>query len=202
VRVYAPVVYGYARHHGLQDADAADLSQEVLRAVAGGVGRLKTDRPAGSFRAWLYSVAHHKLCDLLGRRRHGVQGTGDTAICQVLNDQPAPEEDAALWRREFEQRAFAWAAEQVRPQVQPVTWQAFWLSAVEGRSGKEVAEALGMSVAAVYLAKSRVVARLKEQIQLIQADETFFVDEDGNARSGLPLNNSLEVSARPAPSRR
>ena len=85
----------------------------------------------------------------------------------MLDAQPAPEE-TAHWEKEYEQRLFTWAAEQVRPAVQPVTWQAFWLTAVEGKSGKEVAAALGMSVAAVYLAKSRVMARLKEKIRQVE----------------------------------
>jgi RNA polymerase sigma-70 factor (ECF subfamily) len=65
---------------------------------------------------------------------------------------------------------FDWAAEQVRPQVEDATWQAFWQTAVQGKRGKEVARTLGMTVAAVYLAKSRVLARLKEKVQELQGE--------------------------------
>jgi RNA polymerase sigma-70 factor (ECF subfamily) len=65
----------------------------------------------------------------------------------------------------------AWATEQVRHQVQEATWQAFWRTAIEGKSGKQVAHALGMTAAAVYLAKSRVVARLKAAIREVQGEE-------------------------------
>ena len=89
----------------------------------------------------------------------------------MLEEQPAREADqAALWEQEYERQLFAWASARVRGEVQGSTWQAFWQTAVEGKSGKEVARALGMSVPAVYLAKGRVTARLKELIRQIQEE--------------------------------
>jgi RNA polymerase sigma-70 factor (ECF subfamily) len=171
VQVYAPVVYGYGRERGLQDADAADLAQDVLRAVADAAGRFDYDPRRGSFRGWLFTVAHHKLHDLLARQRRQGRGTGDTGVQQRLEEQPTPEDDRPLWDREYEQRLFTWAAEQVRGRFHDATWQAFWLTAVEGQSGKEVAGRLGMTVAAVYLAKSRVMARLREQVRELDGDD-------------------------------
>jgi RNA polymerase sigma-70 factor (ECF subfamily) len=75
---------------------------------------------------------------------------------------------SALWEQEYEERLFAWAADQVRTCFQDSTWQAFWQTAVEGRSSKTVAQTLGMTVGAVYIAKSRVLARLRQQIQQLQ----------------------------------
>jgi RNA polymerase sigma-70 factor (ECF subfamily) len=171
VQLYGPVVYAYGRRHGLQDADAADLTQEVLRAVSTAVGRLDYDPRRGGFGGWLFTVAHHKLHDLLARQRRPGQGSGDPGVQQWLEERPARDEDAALWDQEYERRLFRWAAEQVQPCVNGTTWQAFWQTAVEGRSGKDVAEALGMTAAAVYLAKSRVMARLRELIQQVEEDE-------------------------------
>ncbi len=170
VRIYAPVVYGYARERGLQDADAADLTQEVLRAVSAAAGRLNYDPKRGSFRGWLFTVAHHKVYDLLAQQRRQGRGTGGADGQERLEAQPARDEDKALWDREYEQRLFNWAAEQVREHFHDSTWQAFWQTAVDGKSGKEVAEHLGMTVAAVYLAKSRVMARLRVQIQQLDGD--------------------------------
>jgi RNA polymerase sigma-70 factor (ECF subfamily) len=170
VQIYGPVVYGYGRKRGLQDADAADLTQEVLRAVSASVARLNYDPQRDSFRGWLFTVAHHKLHDLLVRLRRAGQGSGDSAVHELLEEQPVAQEDVVLWDQEYEQRLFTWAAEQVRCHFQDRTWQAFWQTAVEGKGGKEVAEALGMSVAAVYLAKSRVMARLREHIQQLEGD--------------------------------
>ncbi len=171
VEVYQPLVHGFARKHGLQEVDAADLAQEVLQAVARSVGRLDYDPRRGSFRGWLFTVVRNQLRDFRERKRRQVQGSGTSGVQQLLNEQAAPperpEED---WDREYERRLFTWAAEQVRPTVQAATWQAFWRTAVGGRSGQEVARALGMTVAAVYLAKSRVMARLKQEIRQLQAE--------------------------------
>jgi RNA polymerase sigma-70 factor (ECF subfamily) len=170
VQIYAPVVYGYARERGLQDADAADLTQEVLRAVSAAAGRLNYDPKRGTFRSWLFTVAHHKVYDLLAQQRRQGRGSGGESGQELLEAQPARDEDKALWDREYEQRLFNWAAEQVRDRFHDSTWQAFWQTAVDGKSGKEVAERLGMTAAAVYLAKSRVMARLREQIQQLDGD--------------------------------
>jgi RNA polymerase sigma-70 factor (ECF subfamily) len=171
VEVYAPLVYGFARKHGLQDADAADLTQEVLQAVSAGVGRLDYDPRRGSFRGWLFTLVRNRLRNALARQRRECRGSGDTAAQLALEACPAPEQSPlALWEQEYEERLFAWAAGQVRDTVQDSTWRAFWLTAVEGKSGKEVAEFLGLTTAAVYLAKRRVLTRLKEEIARLQAD--------------------------------
>jgi RNA polymerase sigma factor (sigma-70 family) len=174
VEIYAPLIYGFARNHGLQDADAADLAQEVLRSVLRGARRLEYDPKRGSFRGWLFTVVRNKLRTFVARRasKGNPQGTGDTGAHELLQQQPAPEEEAeTLWRQEYERRLFAWAAEQVRGQVQESTWQAFWQTAVDGKGGKEVATNLGMTVAAVYLCKGRVMAKLKEQIRQARGEE-------------------------------
>jgi RNA polymerase sigma factor (sigma-70 family) len=170
VDLYAPLVYGYARRHGLQDADAADLTQVVLRAVASAVTRFEYDPQRGSFRGWLFTIVRGKLSDFLGRR-DVCRGTGDSATHRLLEAQPAPDEDSTAWDAEYEQRLFAWAAQKVRSQVREATWQAFWQTAVEGRPGKEVAEELGLSVPAVRLAKSRILARLKALVQQVRDPE-------------------------------
>jgi RNA polymerase sigma factor (sigma-70 family) len=166
VELYAPLVYGFARKRGLQDADAADLTQEVLRAVARAVGRLEYDPQRGSFRSWLFTVARNKLANFLTRRRPDGAGVDSQ---EVLAEQPAREE-VDLWEQEYQQRLLAWAAEQVRGQFAEPTWKAFWQTAVEGKNPRETATALGMSVGAVYIARSRVLARLKEQVQQLEHD--------------------------------
>ena len=168
VGLYAPLVYGYARRQGLQDADAADLTQEVLGAVANGVGRLDYDPARGAFRNWLFTVVRRKLANRRAAAEHRARGSGDTATQQLLEQCPAPNGVESDWQAEWDRRVFAWACEQVRPGVSDATWRAFWQTAVEGRPGKAVAAELGLSVAAVYLARSRVLARLREWVRSVQ----------------------------------
>ena len=168
VDLYAPLVYGYARKQGLQDADAADLGQEVLAAVAAAIGRLEYDPRRGSFRNWLFKVVWRKLANWRAARGNRTRGSGDTATQRLLEQCPVPEGEEAGWEAEWQERVFAWACAQARPTVSDVTWQAFWRTAVDGRPGKQVAADLGLTVAAVYRARSRVLARLKELVQSVQ----------------------------------
>jgi RNA polymerase sigma factor (sigma-70 family) len=171
VEVYAPLVYGFARKHGFQDADAADLTQEVLQAVATSIGRLDYDPRRGTFRGWLFTLVRNRLRNALARRPRECRGSGGSSAQVALESWPDPDEGPlAVWEQDCERRLFAWAAELVRGEVQDSTWQAFWLTAVEGRSGKEAATLLGLTTAAVYLAKRRILLRLKEEIARLQGD--------------------------------
>jgi RNA polymerase sigma factor (sigma-70 family) len=171
VDIYAPLVYGFAQKQGLQDADAADLTQEVLGAVARSAARLDYDPARGTFRGWLFRVVRNELCDFGAARRRHRPGTGDTDVKRWLDEQPAPSADeAAAWERDYERQLFALACDQVRRDFQETTWQAFWLTAIQGKSGKEVAGVLGLSTAAVYLARRRVTGRLREQIDYLRAE--------------------------------
>jgi RNA polymerase sigma factor (sigma-70 family) len=165
---YAPAVYGYLRKQGLQDADAADLTQDVLAAVVGAVGRLEYDPAKGAFRNWLFTIVRRKLANWRAARANRLRGSGDSDAQHLLEEAPAPEGEEAEWRAEWEQQVFTWACEQVRRDVTAVTWQAFWRTAVGAEPAKEVAADLGLSVAAVYLARSRVLARLKELVRSAQ----------------------------------
>jgi RNA polymerase sigma factor (sigma-70 family) len=172
VDLYAPLVYGFARKHGLQDADAADLTQGVLRAVSLAAGRLEYDAGRGSFRGWLFTIVRNHLRNFVAARRPGLnQGSGDDAVQRLLEAQPAPDADPVqLWEQEWERQLFAWAVDQLRPCFHESTWQAFWQTAVEGCKPQEVARALGVNPAAVYLARTRVMARLRALIQKVQGE--------------------------------
>src|ERR1700722_9385718 len=113
VQVYSPIVYSFARKRGLQDADAADLMQEVLRSAAVHAERLAYDPKRGTFRGWLYTVTRNKLYSFLDGRRRQVAGSGDPATQDRLLEEPA-EAHVSLWDQEYDRRVFAWAVEQVR----------------------------------------------------------------------------------------
>jgi RNA polymerase sigma-70 factor (ECF subfamily) len=168
VNLYGPLVYRFVRQRGLQDADAADLTQEVFQAVARAAGRLDYDPAQGTFRGWLFTVTRNKLYDFLERGRHRPVGAGDSSAQRRLEEEPSPQDEEG-WDREHDRQLFHWAAQAVRGHFSEQTWQAFWRTAVEGRSGQEVADELKMTVGAVYVARSRVLARLTKQIQEAQA---------------------------------
>jgi RNA polymerase sigma-70 factor (ECF subfamily) len=168
VELYAPLVYGFLRKQGLQDADAADLCQDVLGAVAGAVSRLEYDPQRGTFRAWLFTVVRRRLSNWRRAGRCRPQARGDAAARRLLEQCPAPAEAEADWEAQWQRRLFAWACGQVRRDVTDATWQAFWRTFIDGQPSKQVAADLGLSVAAVYLARSRVLARLKELVRSVE----------------------------------
>jgi RNA polymerase sigma-70 factor (ECF subfamily) len=168
VDLYAPLVYGYARKQGLQDADAADMTQEVLIAVAAGSRRLDYDSRRGAFRNWLFTIVRRKLSNRRRAQRSRPQDYHAVTTQSQLEQCPAAEDGTAEWEAQWQRQLFAWACAQARQDVSDATWQAFWATAIEDRPGKQVAAKLGLSVAAVYRARSRVLARLKELVQSAQ----------------------------------
>ena len=83
-----------------------------------------------------------------------------------MNEHPAADgEESALFDVEYKRQTFRWAAERIRGQFEDKTWRAFWLSSVEGEPIKQTAQALGLSTGAVYVARSRVMARLRETVE-------------------------------------
>jgi RNA polymerase sigma-70 factor (ECF subfamily) len=169
--IYGPLVRRLAARKGLQEADAADLAQEVFRAVAAAIDRWDPDPARGSFRGWLARIARNLTVNLLAAQRRHPRGTGDPDVQDLLERQPAPDdEDSILFEGEYRRQVFAWAAERVRDEFRPSTWQAFWATGVEGRDPRAVAGALGLSVGAVYIARSRVMARLKREIERFEGE--------------------------------
>jgi RNA polymerase sigma-70 factor (ECF subfamily) len=167
--IYAPLVRRLARVRGLQEADAADLSQDVLRAVAGAIERYDPDPKLGSFRAWLFTIARNLILNLLAAQRRHPRGSGDTDVNRLLEQQPAPDpEDTALFDAEYRRQLFRWAADRIRGEFRPTTWQAFWRTGVQDESPKGVAADLGLTLGALYVARSRVMARLRQVIEEVE----------------------------------
>lgn len=174
VAIYGPVIYRFARHRGLQDADAADLMQEVMRSVARNAHRMNYDPAKGTFRGWLYTVTRNKIYNHLLSQRNRAQGTGDSGGWERLENLSSRKDDdlEAEWEREYQRRLSLKAMERVKSEFQPTTWQAFWKTAVEGQPAAEAGRELSMSPGAVYVAKSRVLARLRDEVQaMLEQDD-------------------------------
>lgn len=172
VDLYGPVIYGFARGRGLQDADASDMMQDVLRSVAGAMEGLDYDPRKGNFRGWLFTITRNKVFNHLLSRRGKARGTGDSDVQALLAEQPDNQPGLeAGWERDYQRRVTALAMDRLKPEFQEKTWDAFWQTAVLGKPPAEVARALSMSPGAVYVAKSRVLARLKDEVQSIIAED-------------------------------
>lgn len=171
VQLYGPVVYGFARKRGLQDADAADLMQDVLRSVSAAIGRLDYDRRQGSFRGWLFTITRNKILNFFAARKIRPQGSGDTTTNRLLDAQPGDAGGDDAWELEYQRRLAALAMDRIKSEFQDKTWQAFWLTAVEGQAAADVSRRVGLSPGAIYVAKSRVLARLKDEVDTLRQQE-------------------------------
>lgn len=167
VGLYAPLVYGFARKKGLQDADAADIAQDVLTSVAQQMRQWEYDPQRGTFRGWLFTIARNRLRNWLSSPARRINGSGSDSHQEILQSHPEMTQEEADWDTDYARRVFHWAADQVRDQVSEQTWQAFESTAVHARPGPEVAQKLGISVGAVYLARSRVMVKLKAFVQSV-----------------------------------
>jgi RNA polymerase sigma-70 factor (ECF subfamily) len=160
---YGRKIYGWCRHWQLQEADAEDVTQQVLLKLAHKM-RTFTYDPSRSFRAWLKTVAHHAWRDFVeGHNRPG-GGSGDPRVLEQLQTIQAGEDLVVGLDEEFARELLDEAMARVRLRVQPHTWQAFYLLAVQGRSGAEVAEQLIIKVATAFVARSKVQKMLQEEI--------------------------------------
>ena len=171
VQLYSPVIYGFARRRGLQDADAADLMQDVMRSVSSAIGRLDYDRSQGTFRGWLFTITRNKIFNFLSARNIRPRASGKTTTNLLLDEQPEASDDSDQWELEYQRRLAALAMEQIKSEFQEKTWQAFWLTAVEGTAVADVAKQTGLSTGAIYVAKSRVLARLKDAVETLRRRE-------------------------------
>jgi len=162
--IYRPVIYRLACRRGMQPADADDLVQQVLTAVARVIDRWETDPERARFRTWLNRVATNAIINALSRGRLD-RGSGDTGLHDLLHARPAANgNDSEFIRIEQRREIFRWAARQIRSEFHPATWDAFWMTAVEGRDVEGAGRALGRSPGSIYAARSRVMRRLKEKV--------------------------------------
>jgi RNA polymerase sigma-70 factor (ECF subfamily) len=162
VSLYELLIYRLLRQHGLQDADARDVMQELLLAVSRSVDRWDPAKDRGSFRGWLRRTARNLVVNWLKHRARRVPAAGGSDFHSLLEMLPDDDEPGTLdFDREVHRALFQRAGQRVRGEVHPATWQAFWETAVVGASPADAAGKLGMTVGAVRVAKCRVLARLR-----------------------------------------
>ncbi len=172
VSIYEPFVYRFARRGGLQDADARELVQNVLLSVARAVGRWRPDQQRGRFRTWLFRIARNQLLDVLAKQQRSIVASGGSGLFDLLNQTLTPGDDQNM-RLENRRELLRWAAEQVKNTVNETTWNAFWMTTVQERTVETVASELGLTTGAVYIARSRVLARLRDEVQKWEDDDAM-----------------------------
>jgi RNA polymerase sigma-70 factor (ECF subfamily) len=167
VALYAPLVLCWCRRSGLRGEDAADVFQEVFQAVAAHLGGFRRERPDDTFRGWLRTITRSKVADHYRRRAGEPSGAGGSEARALMAELPwanPRDHDPDAGGDEVEHALLRRALESIRGEFEPRTWQAFWLTAVEGRAAADAADELGMSPGAVRVAKSRVLHRLRAEL--------------------------------------
>ena len=169
VEIYEPLVYRLGRRCGLQDADAREITQEAMVAVAGAIDRWEPTAGRGSFRSWLRRIARNLAINFLAKQGRQSPAVGGTEMLRWLDQQPAPS-SGAIFDEEYRRQLFRRAAEKTQSAFEPKTWQAFWRTCVDGETVAEVARDLDMPVGSVYAARSRVTARLNDHVRKLEAN--------------------------------
>lgn len=164
LEIYEPLLHRLAIRWGLQEADASEVAQETLIAVSKSIERFEPRNP-GSFRSWLAKIARNKWVDLLNRKSKHAHATGDSNVQSWLGQQAEEETHESIWDWSEKQEIFAWAANHVQTQVSETTWQAFYKTAILQQQVKTVAKDLNMREGMVYVARSRVMSRLRKTVQ-------------------------------------
>ena len=172
VSSYQGAVFGYCKGHGLQDADAREVVQDVLLLVHQRIGQWETSGREKSFRLWLLRTAHHLCLRAIRDRAKVDRAVGGTSVNRQVQDLPEGTHATDGQLLEWQRWAFRWGAEQIQRDVQPITWQAFWLSAVECLPPEKVASQLGIRVGTVYTSKCRVLARIRERVQQLSRSQS------------------------------
>lgn len=163
VFLYGPVIYRWTKRARLQASDGADVTQEVFQAVSENLHKFQRDTPGASFRGWLWGITRNKVSDHF-RRAAPDRAVGGDAAFEQMQDLPAlPEESnesVSALTTELSHRAL----QLIQNEFEANTWQAFLRCTVQRASVAETAAELGMTVAAVYKAKSRVLQRLRLEL--------------------------------------
>ncbi|MFK7818086.1 MAG: RNA polymerase sigma factor [Planctomycetaceae bacterium] len=165
LEIYEQAIYQFCRRRGLQDADAWDVTQDVLAAVDKKIESWDADTSRGKFRGWLFRVARNIAVDKVIEQTRRAVGSGDSQVGKVLAETPGTrEEETTIFWMEYRRTLMGRAVEQIRMEFKETSWQSFLLTTVEGRQADEVAQELGISVGSVYAAKFRIVSRIRKQV--------------------------------------
>jgi RNA polymerase sigma-70 factor (ECF subfamily) len=165
VGIYAPLLQQWLGRYGLQASDVDDLVQEVLTTVVREMPQFQHNQRPGAFRRWLRTILVNRLRGFW-RARQSRPLAGNSDLGQMLDQLEDPQSNLSqLWDKEHDRHVMARLLEQIEPEVTPSTWQAFRRVVLDGKDEEAVAAELSMSANAVFIAKSRVLAKLRREAQ-------------------------------------
>ena len=167
VKLFSPVIYHWVKRSNLQDSDIADICQEVFSAAYLGLGAFHKDSQGGSFRGWLYRVTQSKIRDFYRRKKKTPTpaAEGEPSVLDILHGYPAEENSESEPNPQQSTKILAQRAiDLICDDFDPKTWAAFYAVTVDSRPPADVAVEIGISVSSVYVAKSRVLKRLREEL--------------------------------------
>ena len=167
-QLYRPVIFRIARAKGLQHADALDLVQQVLISVSSAIDRFDKQHKGVRFRNWLGRITRNAILKALTRRPRD-RASGGSDVLDVLSEIQADPETEALINLEYRRELFQRAAQQVRSQSQEVTWLAFEMTELQQISIERTSALLQISTGSVYAARSRVMRRIRNTIEKLEA---------------------------------
>jgi RNA polymerase sigma-70 factor (ECF subfamily) len=166
VGLYRPLIHAWLSRYRVQASDADDLAQEVLAVVVRELPHFKHSGQPGSFRAWLRSIAANRMRSFWRAGRCRPAATGDSDFAQMLEQIEDPESPLSrVWDRQHDEHVLARLLELMEQEFEPATVKAFRRTALDAARAEDVAAELGMSTAAVYIARSRVLRRLRQEAQ-------------------------------------
>ncbi len=166
VDLYVPLIRGWLRRYSIKEEDAEDLAQEVMAVVVRELPRFQHSERPGAFRSWLRIVTVNKLRALWRSRKGHATASGDSDVLRMLDQLADPASSLSLlWDQQHDRHVARRLVELIEPQFEPKTWQAFRRVAIDGLKAAAVATELDMTVNAVLLAKSRVLARLRQELR-------------------------------------
>jgi RNA polymerase sigma-70 factor (ECF subfamily) len=169
VERYGPLIYAWCRCWRLQTADAEDVTQNVLMKMATHLRSFQYDSTR-RFRGLLKVITHNAWSDFLSGKQRAIVASGDSDVRQALESVEARDDLLARLEAAFDQELLGFATENVKSRVEPHTWEAFRLTAIEGKTGLEVAESLGMQIGTVFKARSKVQKMLREEIERLESE--------------------------------
>ena len=167
---YGPQIHAWCLRWKLQEADAQDVTQMVLVKLVRNLPDFAYD-PSRSFRGWLRTLTAHSWTDFIGAQARGVRGAADTVVADLLNTVPARVDLVRHLEETYDQELLELAKAEVSQRVEPHTWEAFRLTAIEGVAVAEVASRLGIAAATVYRARHVVQTRLREALAVLDCAE-------------------------------